>query len=473
MILWTRIDATDSVAVDWWIGESLDGTDPVRSGTDTTDVSRDHTVKVDATGLDADTPYYYGFSALGASSPVGRTRTAPDSLADGLRLAVVSCSNYQDGFFNGYARIAERTDLAAVIHLGDYIYEHKDGGHNPARGLDPLHEAVTLEDYRRRYAWYRRDADLQAAHAAHPFIITWDDHEYANDAWMTGASNHDPDEGEGDWNVRKLAAQQAFYEWLPVREGAGPIYRTVTFGGLMDLVLLDTRIEGREQQVVWNQGPVADPTRQIISEEQFEWLFTSLSASTARWKLIGSQVPLLPQFHNVRKTDSWEGYPEARLRLFNFMRWSGVDNIVTVSGDIHSSWAADLPDNFDLYATDPRAASVGVEFVSPAISSRAISNLFVERIPLVTAHVRITNPHVKDVDLEERGYLVLDVNTERIRGDWYFSDVSQLSHSEWWGFGYEVQDGETVLTPVSEGWAMLPTPRRGVPPRTSWKPQAH
>jgi alkaline phosphatase D len=225
VILWTRVTPArlhGAVAVHWRIAADRSLRSPIAAGTAVTDPQRDYTVKVDATGLEPSRSYYYGFRCEGVDSPLGRTRTLPAGAAAALRFASVSCSNYPYGYFNAYRRIAERHDLDFVLHLGDYIYEYPLGSYaNPAlagiRDVSPAHEIVTLADYRLRHALYRTDPDLQELHRQHPMICVWDDHESANDAWREGAENHNPEQGEGEWQVRRAAAARAYHEYLPIR----------------------------------------------------------------------------------------------------------------------------------------------------------------------------------------------------------------------------------------------------------------
>ena len=244
------------MVVDWEIATDEAFTDIVGSGSGNTTADVDYTVKVDADGLDAASTYYYRFLTGDKVSPVGRTRTvATDALASAT-FAVVSCSNYPAGFFNVYREIASQ-DVDAVLHLGDYLYEYDKDGFASERAEEfgrvvmPETELLALDDYRTRYAQYHTDVDLQDCHAAHPFVIVWDDHEVANDAWVGGAENHDPDT-EGDYSVRRAEAIQAWYEWLPVRPPASEqdiIYRSFQYGDLLDLIMLDTRHVARDQQV--------------------------------------------------------------------------------------------------------------------------------------------------------------------------------------------------------------------------------
>lgn len=259
VILWTRVIPSDGEArklpVQWQVSETDKFEKIVNSGTAVSEPKNDHTIKVDATGLKPDTPYYYRFIADGTESPVGRTKTLPKTGTNAVKLAVVSCSNYPQGYFHVYKEIADR-DYAAVLHLGDYIYEYPAGTYsndemtqNHGRQVDPKGEVIALEDYRTRYGLYRSDPNLQAAHAAHPFICIWDDHEIANDSWRLGAENHN--DGEGEYAARKKAALRAYHEWLPIRENRrgdqNSIYRSFQIGDLATLIMLDTRIVGRDK----------------------------------------------------------------------------------------------------------------------------------------------------------------------------------------------------------------------------------
>ena len=216
-------DSAMTVQGTWKVCSDTSLTNTITQGNFTTDASVDYTVKIDVTGLSPNTTYYYYFSALNANSLIGRTRTAPiAAMVDHLKFGVVSCSNFEAGYFNAYARLGERNDLDAVIHLGDYIYEYGSGIYGDSliqasggRVHDTI-EAVSLEQYRTRHSLYHLDADLRRAHQQHPFINIWDDHESANDAWENGAENHDP-ATEGNWNDRKNVAKQAFFEWIPIR----------------------------------------------------------------------------------------------------------------------------------------------------------------------------------------------------------------------------------------------------------------
>jgi alkaline phosphatase D len=312
VILWThaRFPGSDgNVVLRWEVAEDAAFSRVVASGQATATRETGHTAKVDATGLAAGREYHYRFSAGGARSPVGRTRTLPTAASE-LSLAVMSCTNYPAGFFNVYAEVA-RSDAQFAIHLGDYIYEYPANGYASAgaaalgRTSVPANELFTLEDYRRRHAQYKSDADSKTLHARMPLIAVWDDHEIANDAYNGGAENHDP-ATEGSWAARREAALQAYHEWMPIRTGAdrSRIYRSFNFGNLVQLHMLDTRLVGRDEQISIGAlaglaGPAAQaaataaytsPSRQLLGAEQLSWLQGQLAASTVTWQVLGQQV---------------------------------------------------------------------------------------------------------------------------------------------------------------------------------------
>ncbi len=437
-VLWTRVSLEElpaSVELSWVVAADPALSDVVQSGSATTDPERDYTVNVEVTGLEPGTTYYYRFSSAGHDSPVGRARTLPAAI-ERLRLALVSCSSHAAGYFNAYAAVALRPDLDAVLHLGDYIYEYgpAEFGDAGLRPIEPPHEIVTLDDYRTRHAQYKRDPDSQEAHRQHTFIVVWDDHEVSNNAWRDGAQNHDP-ATEGDYQTRKAAATRAYLEWMPVRRPAEQdplhIYRSFRFGDLVDLMMLDTRHLGRDEQVAdaCDKVAIADPERQLLGSEQEAWLFAELSASKQRgtsWRLLGQQV-MVGQLVNkllpgdcIISTDQWDGYPAARARLFTHLAENAIDNVAVLTGDIHCSWAIDLtPDPFDptLYDAATGSGSLAVEFVTPSITSPAFEAS--EGTTAFAEVVRDTHPHVKFVELSQHGYVILDVTAEAIQAEWY------------------------------------------------------
>ncbi len=438
VILWTRVSGlTSETPIAYQISRTPDFANTETKPAGVANAERDYTVKVDATGLLAGTTYYYRFSLGAQFSPVGRTRTAPEN-AVRLRFAVVSCASFGHGYFYVYQAIAANPNIDAVIHLGDYMYEYGNIGcgenYGGLRTYDPPTECISLSDYRRRYAHYRLDEHLQEAHRQHPFIVTWDDHEVANDSWLGGAKNHQAN--EGSYVERKAAAARAYFEWLPIRESEGTrVYRTLSYGNLAELIVLDTRHEGRDKQAQIAMDPqpstcecldLNSPERRILSEAQENFLFQRLRQSTARYKIICQQIMISTLRAAQLNTDMWDGYPEARARVFRMIRNEHIDNVLVLTGDIHSSWVSDLSEN----PSDPaiydgtrpaNRGSLAVEMVVPAITSPSILGL----LPAETvATVRASLPHVRYLEAKYRGHLLVDVAAESIEGT--YSHVSQV-----------------------------------------------
>ncbi len=426
VILWTRVtpDVEGAVEVAWSVATDPEMRDEVASGTFTTGPERDYTVKVDATGLSPATTYYYRFGALGGRSLVGRTRSAPVGEVSRARFGIVSCASYGHGWFHVYRHLASE-DLDAVLHLGDYIYEYGTDEYGKERAYEPGHEIVTLADYRTRYAQYRRDRDLQAIHQQHPFVCIWDDHESTNDSHREGAENHQP--GEGAWAERKAAAYQAYMEWLPVREQeVGKIWRAFAWGQLARLFMLDTRLWGRDAPPEEAED-AADPTRQLLGEDQERWLSEGMRAATETWKILGQQV-MVGQLNTGSaerfspfNLDQWDGYQAARDRLLDLIE--AVPGSLVVTGDIHSHWAIELTrDPFDpeVYEPSTGAGAVGIEFVTSAVSSPAVPD---ERLGgSLEAGLQRGNPHMKHINFVKRGWLVLDLTPSVAQADYWEVD---------------------------------------------------
>jgi alkaline phosphatase D len=459
VILWTRLspDEDAGLEVEWEVARDPELSQVVARGSARTDATRDYTVKVDVSGLEAGTTYYYRFGALGRTSPTGRTRTAPSGGVEHLRFAVVSCSSLAHGYFHACRRIAERDDVDAVIHLGDYIYEYGDGEYGDVRGYEPPHEVVTLDDYRLRYSQYRRDPDLQELHRLFPMIAVWDDHESADNSWRGGAVNHQP-ETEGDWAERRANAERVYSEWIPIRDqGDGRIWRALRFGDLIDLLMLDTRLWGRDEQAPSTADPsVRDPRRELLGADQESWLAGELAASTARWRVVGQQIMMGPLKISgapnsegggvTVNSDQWDGYFAARSRFFDAVRNAGKPNLVVLSGDIHTSWAIELTDDPNdpmVYNPDTGAGAIGVEIVATSITSPGIAGIDNSLIPVFQA----ANPHIKWADLERRGYVILDVTPERTQAAWFLLDRvdDPAGANETFAKAFAVHDGETRL----------------------------
>ena len=313
VILWTRLTPSDLSArlqVTWQIALDSQFKQIIKTDKVTTSASQDFTVKVDATGLTANQSYFYRFVFGDKISPVGQTKTLPTSTSK-VSFAVCSCSNYPAGYFYVYREMAKQ-NVDVVIHLGDYIYEYGADGYATEDAVklgrtlpaDNNKEIIKLDDYRKRYALYRKDKDLQALHHRHPFIVIWDDHELANDTWREGADNHQAN--EGSFLDRKLAALQAYFEWMPIRpidDQHVKIYRQFDFGNLVQLTMLDTRIIARDKQLDYAdymtanglnaakfQADLTNPARTLMGYTQRDWLFGKLQQSNATWNVLGQQI---------------------------------------------------------------------------------------------------------------------------------------------------------------------------------------
>jgi len=439
VILWTRVspESDGEIAVEYWVSTNKEFTDVVLEGETTTDADKDYTVKLDAIGLDAATTYYYVFRALDKYSLVGRTRTAPAGASDHLRFGVVSCSNYQAGYFSAYGRMAELNDLDAVIHLGDYLYEYEQtgfGGFNEQRPHEPSNEIITLLDYRTRHGHYKLDVDLMRLHQSFPFITIWDDHETANDAWHGGAENHT--EGlEGNWEDRKAAARQAYFEWLPIRGTAeDKIYRSLSYGDLVEVIAIDSRIEGRDEQTL-DLAVTQDPDRTMLGAEQKQWLLDELSNSTAQWKVVANQVIFSPLFLGGALTafqqyfnDIWQAYPVERNSITQYISDNEIDNIVILTGDFHSAMATNVPtanlENTTNYNAETGEGSVAVEFMTTSVTSNNFNEVLGDDQLAINIEniAKDSNPHAQMLNLRDHGYFVLDITPERAQADFYIID---------------------------------------------------
>jgi alkaline phosphatase D len=439
----------------WQVAEDAGFRRIVSKGTFRTGPERDHTVKLDATGLKPATRYYYRFLLDGVASPVGRTKTAPRHDADNgqLRFGVVSCSNIPGGYFSAYRHLAARNDLDAVLHLGDYLYEYGNDEYGSVREHQPPHEMVTLADYRQRHAQYKAEPDLQALHLKFPFIVTWDDHEVTNDQWENGAENHQPE--EGDYLERKARAHQVYDEWMPVRMGSTTdlgdgtrLFRRLKFGQLAEISMLDLRSYRSEQvaatfPVPSTEAEISNPDRTITGNKQMEWLKESLKNDRAVWKLVGNPVMiapvvfpplpneltqnlndithLIPEDGFPYNVDQWDGYTADRTELFDHIKNQGVTNTVFLTGDIHSAWACDLPADPGTYPLD--GESVGTEFVCTSVTSDNLNDITMtaparSSIP-VEEGIMAFNQHVKHLNFDDHGFSVLEVNRRHVQMDYF------------------------------------------------------
>lgn len=492
IIIWTRVspEKEEAIMVKWFVANDNKFTKIFQSGEVTTDSNVDYTVKVDVQNLLPSATYYYQFSLNNVLSPVGRTRTTPADSYEDIQLAVVSCSDYAAGYYNALARIADRKALHAVVHLGDYIYEGTarsfDPKHNlPEDNFESIHfnrtRAWWLHYYRRRYSINRLDPDLQAAHLAHPFITIWDDHEIANNAWRGGADGHDP-ERDGEWELRKSAAMQAYAEWMPIRGNATRIYRSIRYGKMAELVLLDTRLEGRDQQIYDAESQslyAADRT--ILGKDQKQWLFQTLEASPCLWKLMANQVVFsefnvkwlafgglfLDKVQQLQHTllDYWEGYPTERDEIIQHIIKHKLNNIIILSASMHCALAFDVTARATRYSRTGEAAtydaatgkgSVAVEFAATSITSdnfdeklgkfyaSTFQSLVNKKLPPPLNYN--PNPHLKFADLQRHGYYVLHLSTEQARADFYFvDDINVNSRKETLAAAWHTKTGMNRL----------------------------
>ncbi|MFJ4830961.1 alkaline phosphatase D family protein [Streptomyces sp. NPDC088747] len=479
ILLWTRVTPTSEAVpgsglgpdteVTWTVATDKAFGTVVAKGSVTASAATDHTVKADIRGLRPATDYWFRFSAGGAESPAARARTAPaaDAAVSGLRFGVVSCANWEAGYFSSYRHLAARGDLDAWLHLGDYIYEYAAGEYGTrdtvVRPHAPAHEITTLADYRVRHGRYKTDPDLQALHAAAPVVAIWDDHEFANDAWSGGAENHT--EGtEGAWSARQAAAKQAYFEWMPVRPAiAGTTYRRLRFGRLADLSLLDLR-SFRSQQASTGSGSVDDPERTITGRAQLDWLKSGLKSSDTTWRLVGNSVmispfaigslgagilkPLaellgLPKEGLALNTDQWDGYTDDRREILAHLRSNAIRNTVFLTGDIHMAWANDVPVDAGTYPLSPSAAT---EFVVTSVTSDNLDDILKVSEGSVSAVaepvIRLANRHVHWVDTDRHGYGVLDITADRAQMDYYvLSDRTKANATSSWARSYRTRNG--------------------------------
>jgi alkaline phosphatase D len=495
VVIWTRVTPTPDATpgsgagapteVRWEVSTAADFTDVVASGTETTSAERDHTVKVNATGLAQATTYYYRFTVLdgpstGATSRAGRTRTAPAEGDDPgrLRFGVASCANYEAGYFRAYRSLAERDDIEFVLHLGDYTYEYETGEYGAAydkivRQTAPSNRTTTLTDYRVRQGHYHRDRDLADLHAAKPMICVWDDHEFYDNAWRDGATG---DSDYDDYGAVKKAATQAYYEWMPVRAGEGfgttddrHLYRHLRYGTLFELIVPDLRTY-RDYQVLTSEsesGMPADPDylrsvgkdeRTMMGRTQFDWFADVLNTSPTTWQVIGNSVmfapmtlpnTLDPRVHDWLVTqvglpndgialnaDQWDGYMAERQRIVDLIvdrNNRGEGNVIFLTGDIHTSWAADIPADAGSYRLGRDTTVAAAEFIGPSVTAASAYDSIAptpEMEPAISEALSVGEDLIaqvdtwyKYVDLTRHGHMVVDIDHGRTQVDWLFGDV--------------------------------------------------
>jgi alkaline phosphatase D len=421
VILWTRISGTTAslVTVDWQVALDVDFKNIVASGSTETSPERDYTVKIDPELPRAGTTYYYRFNALGTWSMIGRTRTTPHE-ASQVRLAVVSCSSIWSGYFNAYNIIAGMNDIDAVIHLGDYIYNEPDPDELRNMPLDPMNSVApdSLEAVRQRYRYFRQDPFLQKAHQQHPWVIVWDNHDIEN-----RASKAD--------NIR------AFHEWVPLRSpnpnDPAIIYRSLKFGNLADLIMLDTRHIGR--------GTLSNATGQpsILGDAQFDWLTDEIKQSRATWRIIGNQVLMAPWkiATKVLSPINWDGFDADRRRVLGYLKDSGTENTLVITGDAHLSFAANL---------DIDGSPVAVEFLPTSVTRGNLDEQVKDAFESIAAlgfeaATRLFNPHIKYFESRSHGFGLVDLKEGGATLEFWYVPHEELSD--------QCRFGHSVFVPIA------------------------
>jgi alkaline phosphatase D len=458
-ILWVRVDPdTGPRQVRWAVAPATDIA-PSAGGEAEVPADGDGCVAVTVTGLLPATDYRYWFEVDGQRSPVGRTRTLPAGGTDPFRVAVVCCADYSQGYFGVYRAVAE-ADVDLVLHVGDYIYESP--GRGKTRATEPDKTVVTVDDYRRRFAQTRSDADLRALHMRHPVVAIWDDHDIADNAWRHGAKAHDEAE-HGPWEDRLAAAAQAWNEYLPFRhrDPGDPLtlWRSFTVGDLAELVILDTRIAGRDEHADHDGSPALDdPARSILGDAQRDWAHERVRDTTRPWCLVVSAVVVNPMQLPVGPgevlddatpsgyavvdgkaicTDEWDGYPAERDRLAAAIAERGRGTVL-LSGDVHSAWAFEGPTGAD-------GEPVAVEFVAPCITSTPMARQLPKGWRRLAVGLADRLPAARWFELERHGFVILDVQADQVRADW---------------FSIDIEDPEARPDPASSWLHPLDTPGR-------------
>ena len=465
VLLWTRfVGGDDGTKLRAEIAEDANFKRIVSGGDVTASPARDHTAKLVLKGLKPARRYYYRFIApSGSISDIGRTKTLPRGKTPAFNLAVFSCSNMPFGWFNAYAHGAARDDIDLAVFLGDYFYEYKAGDYPsvkqtvPGRIIKPATELIALADYRLRYASYRADADLQKLHQMHACVAMWDDHEFANDAWEGGAENHQPN--EGDWGVRKAAAEKAWREWMPVSDNVGETrWSRYAIGDLAVVHMSESRIGARSQQLSFagitgsadelakrftqfRDGVWSDKARTMLGVLQEKWLADGFAANKTPWNIWAQQTiigqivqpeavanwvsPGAPSYVQDRiargaaaakvgvptNLDNWDGYPAARERALSAAQSANADLIV-LTGDSHNAWAFDLPSG---------GKPAGVELGGTSVTSPGYEGTFTATPPKdVVAALMATNTQLKWADMSQRGYMTVAVTPTKVTSNWHF-----------------------------------------------------
>ena len=438
VVLWTRLAPEPfagggmpmaNVEVQWEVAGDRTFRSVVRSGTAVARPELGHSVHVEAGGLSPHREYWYRFRCGGEVSQVGRTRTAPAAGAavDRLRFGVCGCGHYETGFFTAYGHVADEA-FDFIFHTGDYIYEGRgDAGRNPSNVRTHLgQEIYTLVDYRNRYAQYKSDPNLMAAHHSAPMIVTWDDHEVDNDYAGDRDERDTPSEV---FLLRRAAAYQAYFETMPLRASAMPngphldLYRRLRFGNLLDLNVLDTRQYRSKQACAAStalcQNAALDPARTILGAAQEQWLFKNLAETAATWTVLGQQVPTFARDNAGTNPearfsmDKWDGYAGGRQRLYQRLAEARTPNPIVLSGDVHTHWCADLKMDF----ANPKSATVGVEFTNTSATSGGDGS----DVQANWERLHADNPHLT-YHSNKRGYIACTATPKTMQADFRVID---------------------------------------------------
>ncbi|OLL23537.1 Alkaline phosphatase D [Neolecta irregularis DAH-3] len=483
VILWTKVtpatETTETICVEWSIFPEHNPSRIADSGHVLTSFEVDYTVKVEARNLCSLTTYYYKFNVCNTNqtSPIGRTKTVPrtgDHVPQNLKFAVYSCSNYPAGFFNAFGNPARKDSVEYVIHLGDYIYEYKNGdfgdGTNISRIPEPNRECATLSDYRTRLAQHHTDPDLQLSHQQFPWFIIWDDHDIADNSWRAGSANH-PENATAyakygvSYASRKANAVRAFYEYLPVRQVSLTdtlrIWRTLQIGDLVDIFFLDTRHYAREITDTYDNtefiAAIADDqSRTLMGQRQEEWFYDGLMMSNATWKVVAQQIV----FAEINITevgyqnytfdfDGWSGYRSNRDRVLKTLYDAKINNTIILSGDSHANWVSELTwSNNSDYDSSTGEGAIGVEFAGTAVSSPPIvpgaSDLLLNFATQKIINTN-SNEHLKWAELVQRGYFELEIGYDSSVATYFGLNVTEQTSSEVQTAQFSVLSGENKL----------------------------
>ena len=468
VILWTRVTPQQAgpVRVILEVSKNKSFSSIVFSQKLQTSSLSDYTIKYDFLAkkyCDSDKGFFYRFRAGNAISEIGKSKTFSENTIS-AKIGIFSCSNFPAGYFNAYQAAAEKDGLDLWLHLGDYLYEYPMGGYatDKAKKLgrvpEPLHEMISLSDYRLRHAQYKQDQGSKALHKHAPLIAVWDDHEFSNDAWKRGAENHSEDGSEGDFYARRSAAIKAYYEWMPIREQQNKrrIFREFKIGKLIHLIMLDTRQFGRDKQIQpknyltksgFNQAKfyndLNSANRELLGAEQLDWIESKIINSDAVWTIFGQQVLMaklkFPDISKMLKSkeipgflkpylkflglgipsnlDAWDGYPAERNRLYKTMS-NAKKRFISLAGDTHNSWVSELKDK--------TGNKVGIELGTPSVTSPGITDILnLDEKKFVDSIVRINN-ELQWMNPSNRGYLSLNCRKDKIIASFNF--IKEFEH---------------------------------------------